>query len=75
MAPLNMDDVFSKLGSSTETLESDIKTKLGSFAPSDPAAMIEMQLAMQKWTIATQVQSNTIKTIGEGIKSTVQNMR
>jgi type III secretion apparatus needle protein len=75
MAPLNMDDVFSKLGSSTETLESDIKTKLGSFDPSDPAAMIEMQLAMQKWTIATQVQSNTIKTIGEGIKSTVQNMR
>ena len=72
---LNMDAVFSKLGQTTEKIEGDIKSHTETMDSSNTADMLKLQQMMQKWTVATQVQSNTMKTIGEGIKSTVQNIR
>jgi type III secretion protein F len=72
---LNMDAVFQKLGQATQNLEGDIAKHVESMDPSNTMDVLKMQQMMQKWTIATQVQSNTVKTIGDGIKSTVQNIR
>lgn len=72
---LNMDAVFSKLGQSTEKLESDLSSHVETMDSSNTADMIKMQHMLQKWTMATQLQSNTLKSMGDCMKSTIQNMR
>ncbi len=72
---LNMDKVFDKLGASVNKVEKDIETFLNKMDSSNTADVMKLQKLMQKWSIATQVQSNTLKNIGDGIKSTVANMR
>ncbi len=72
---LNMDAVFSKLGQATQKVEDDIASHMETMDSSNTTDVLKLQQMMQKWTIATQVQSNTVKTIGDGIKSTVQNIR
>ncbi len=72
---LNMDKVFDKLGASVDKVEKDIETFLNKMDSSNTADVMKLQKLMQKWSIATQVQSNTLKNIGDGIKSTVANMR
>jgi type III secretion apparatus needle protein len=72
---LNIDQVFSKLGEATQGLEGKISDFMGEMDSANTADVMKLQHMMQKWTVATQVQSNTIKTIGEGLKSTVQNIR
>ena len=72
---LNMDTVFAKLADATEQVELDITDKLETMDADNTADMLRMQQMMQQWTIAIQVQSNTTKTIGDGLKSVVSNMR
>ena len=72
---LNMDAVFSKLGQATTNLEDDISTFTGKMDSGNTEDVMKLQQMMQKWSIAMQVQSNTMKTIGDGIKSTVQNIK
>jgi len=72
---LNMDAVFSKLGQATEKLESDLSSQVTNMDPSNPTDLLKMQQMMQKWTMATQLQSNTLKSLGDCMKSTIQNMR
>ncbi len=72
---LNMDAIFSKLGEATQNVEDDIASHMETMDSSNTTDVLKLQQMMQKWTIATQVQSNTVKTIGDGIKSTVQNIR
>jgi hypothetical protein len=70
-----MDAIFNKLGESSSSIESEIKKHSESMDPANHVDVIKLQQMMQKWTIAIQIQSNTLKTIGDGIKSTVQNIR
>ena len=72
---LNIDAVFAKLGQATEKVGDDMADFMNTMDSSNTVDVMKLQQMMQKWSIATQVQSNTIKTIGEGIKSTVQNIR
>ena len=72
---LNLDNIYNKLGETTRSIEDDIAQHLETMDSSNTSDVLRLQQLMQKWSIATQVQSNTLKTIGEGIKSTVQNIR
>jgi|GEM_PF-1654241 hypothetical protein len=72
---LNMDAVFSKLGEATNQIEGDIESHLNSMDSSNTTDMLKLQQMMGKWQIATQTQSNTTKTISEGLKSMTQNIR
>ena len=72
---LNMDDVFQKLGEATESVENEITDLLENMDTSNTKQVLELQQYMQKWSITIQTQSNTFKVIGDGIKSTVQNIR
>ncbi len=38
-------------------------------------SMLELQRKIHNWTLATQMQSNTIKAIQDGIKGVVANIR
>ena len=72
---LNMDSVFQKLGQSTESVEKEMGAHMKTMDSANTMDVMKLQQMMQKWSIATQLQSNTIKTIGDCIKSTVQNIR
>ncbi|WP_461833090.1 EscF/YscF/HrpA family type III secretion system needle major subunit [Desulfothermus sp.] len=72
---LNLDNIYNKLGEATTSIEDEIAQHLETMDSSNTTDVLKLQQLMQKWSIATQVQSNTLKTIGEGIKSTVQNIR
>lgn len=73
--PINMDSVFDKLGQATKATGDNLEKEISDIDPSDTTAVMKMQYLMQKWTITTNVESNTIKTIGDSIKSMVQNIR
>ena len=72
---VNLDAVFSKLGQATEKVEKNMREHMKNMDSSNTEDVMELQRIMQKWTITTSVQSNTIKNIGEGIKSTVANIK
>jgi type III secretion apparatus needle protein len=73
--PINLDSVFEKLGQATKTAGDNLEEDIKDLDPSDTPAVMAMTYKMQKWTIATNLESNTIKTIGDSIKSMVQNIR
>ncbi len=54
--------------------------KLGTLAAnkdglSDTEHMLKMQQAMQKWSMAVNLQSNMMKSYGDAVKSVISNMR
>ncbi len=71
----DLNSVYTQLGSSVQNLETDLSNFAQTMNPNSQTDMIKLQQMMQKWTIATEMQSNTLKTISEGIKSTVGNIR
>ena len=43
--------------------------------PHDIDTMMRLQVHLNRWSRATQMQSNTIKTISDALKATVSNIR
>lgn len=79
MTPINInfDQMNTKFSTAVAGLETDLGQQLADFDPktATSADMINLQMGLQKWTMATQLQSNALKTIGDGLKSTVSNLR
>jgi type III secretion apparatus needle protein len=77
MSGVNFDQINKQLGEATSKIESSIKKDMENFDPqtASQADMIKLQMGLQKWTMAVQLQSNVMKTISEGMKSTIQNIR
>ncbi len=73
--PLDLGNVFQRLQSGVQSVESDLQSQMNNLNPDKHEDMIKLQQLMQKWTIATQVESNTMKAISDAIKSTVSNLR
>ena len=74
---INFNDLNARLQEAVNAVEDNLKNDLNDFDPStaSSADMIALQMGMQKWTIATQLQTNSLKNFGDGIKNTVQNIR
>ena len=75
MSSLNLDQMYGKMGGIVDNMESQLTSQMQNLDPSDSKSMVQMQVAMQKWTLCTQMQSNTLKSVSEGIKNTVSNIR
>jgi hypothetical protein len=73
--PLNMDAIYTKLTESVTKLEDEISSFSETMDPANTVDVMKLQQYMQKWSINTQVESNTLKTIGEGIRSMTQNLK
>ena len=71
----DLNSVYTQLGNSVQNLETDLSNFAQTMNPNSQTDMIKLQQMLQKWTIATEMQSNTLKTISDGIKSTVGNIR
>jgi len=72
---INLDQMNNSLTTMTDKREKDLSSKLDKADPSDMKEMLSLQQDMQKWTLATNLQTNAMKTLSDGIKSTIQNIR
>jgi len=72
---INLDQMNNSLTTMTDKREKDLSSKLDKADPSDMKEMLSLQQDMQKLTLATNLQTNAMKTLSDGIKSTIQNIR
>jgi len=73
MASVNIENVFQEMSTAVSAREDVIAQ--AKVDPDNQADMIKLQQEMHKWTLATQMQSNTLKTISDSIKSIISNVR
>ena len=72
---VNLNTANDQMTSMVAAREDQLTQQLANANPDDMRSMLELQHSMQKWTLATNMQSNTMKTLADGIKSTIQNLR
>lgn len=77
MSGVNINELNSQLSNAVGNVENDLQAQISGFdaANASSADMIALQYSMQKWSMATNLQSNVMKTMGEGLKSIVSNIR
>jgi hypothetical protein len=71
---LDLNSVFSRLGSQVGGLESNLNGALGGGQSNDMQSLLQMQYQLQQWSIAAELQTNTMKVIGDSLKNTIQNI-
>lgn len=75
---MNINDVFARMGQATQAAETELNDQIDRVKQgnnSNPADLVALQQKMQQWTMATNLQSNTLKALGEAMKSVTQNIR
>lgn len=77
---INLTSVFDKLNLSTQAMESKIRDQIeaggtGENGTLTSLEMLSLQQDVNLWNLASNLQTNIIKNIGDTIKSTVQNIR
>ncbi len=70
----SLDTVSASMGSKFQSAQSNLESQLQNLDPSKPGDMIQMQMAMQKMSMAAQLQSSMIQQIGEMCKGIIQKM-
>lgn len=77
MPAINLSSLNASISEAVNQVETQMEEDLEAFDPStaSSADMIDLQMGLQKWTLATQLQTNTLKTVGDGLKNTVSNIR
>ena len=70
---MNIDNVFNAVGAAVKTAGD--KVAGAKVDPNDQTSLINMQMDYQKWSIATQMQTNTLKMMGDALKGITSNMR
>jgi type III secretion apparatus needle protein len=73
MSTVNLQTVHTALTTGVDTAAKNVSDH--KVDANDQKSMIELQQKMHQWTMATQMQSNTIKTISEAIKAIISNIR
>jgi type III secretion apparatus needle protein len=73
----NIDNVNSTLGNAAAQFEGNVEQKVQSLQGKDVSnqEMLDLQFQLSKWQLATSLQSNVMKTLSEGIRGTIQNLR
>lgn len=64
--------VTRSLGQGTATAESNLRSFSSSMDPGNASDMIKMQNLTQQWSVAINMESNMVKTIGDALKGIVQ---
>ena len=67
---LNFNSVGQSLGNNMKANEADFESFMQNMDSSDPSQMIEMQRKMQEWTLSVQMQTSTIKALGDVVMRT-----
>ena len=74
---ISVTDVDTQINTHLDDAETTLMTDLGALDPETATAAdyLAIQIQMQKWSTLMQLQSNVIKTMGDGFKNTVSNVR
>ena len=73
----DLDGVNRALGATVGTLGSQIQSKMGALQGAEMSEldMIDLQHSLNKWSMMVNMQTNILKTMSDGMKSIVTNMR
>ena len=71
---LDLNSVFSRLGGQVGGYESALNGSMGGGQSNDMQSLLMMQYQLQQWSIATELQTNSMKVIGDSLKNTIQNI-
>jgi hypothetical protein len=73
----NVTDFFDQLGKQVGTMENAIDAAVKELNGKDmtSAQMLAFQYQLSKWQLATQLESQAMKSVADGIKGTIQNLR
>ncbi len=73
----NVTDFFDQLGKQVGTMETAIDSAVKELNGKDmtSAQMLAFQYQLSKWQLATQLESQAMKSVADGIKGTIQNLR
>ena len=73
----NVTDFFDQLGKQVGTMETAIDQAVRELNGKDmtSAQMLAFQYQLGKWQLATQLESQAMKSVADGIKGTIQNLR
>jgi hypothetical protein len=73
----NVTDFFDQLGKQVQTMETSIDQAVRELNGKDmtSAQMLAFQYQLSKWQLATQLESQAMKSVADGIKGTIQNLR
>lgn len=74
--PLDMGSVNNTLSKASGSIEGQIKSELDAAQGGElnETQLMNLQIKMSKWTLITSLQSNVIKALSDGMKSTIQNV-
>lgn len=68
----NYNQINNTMGQATNALEANLRSFSQSMDPSSTADLINLQHLTQQWTMAVNLQSTTIKMVGDTLKGVVQ---
>jgi len=71
---MDLTAISQSLGQSTSTATANLKDAMTKAASGKPEDLVNMQMAMQKWTMMNQLQSTVIQQLGECCKGIIQKM-
>jgi hypothetical protein len=71
---LNMNSVLSRLGGQVGGFESELNGAMGGGQSDDMQSLLNMQYQLQRWSMATELETNSMKVIGDSLKNTIQNI-
>ncbi|MCX5772422.1 MAG: hypothetical protein NTZ09_19405 [Candidatus Hydrogenedentes bacterium] len=75
--PVNIPDVRDAMVAMVDAMNADLAAAIeqANAEPGNTSAMFELQYEMQRWSIGVQAETNVIKTLGDTLKSVIQNLR
>jgi type III secretion apparatus needle protein len=71
---MDLNAISQTLGQNTNIATNNLKEAMGKAASGKPEDLVNMQMALQKWTMMNQLQSTTIQQLGECCKGIIQKM-
>jgi type III secretion protein F len=68
----NYNQIANTMGNATNGLEANLRSFSQTMDPNSTADLIRLQNLTQQWTMAVDLQSTTIKLVGDTLKGVVQ---
>lgn len=74
---LDVDSVNNTFTTTSTQFENDVTSRIQQLQGKDAnnIDLINLQFQLSRWQLATNLHSNVLKTLAEGIRSTIQNLR
>jgi type III secretion apparatus needle protein len=71
---VDLNTISQTLGNNTAAATSTLKEAMTKAASGKPEDLVNMQMALQKWTMMNQLQSTMVQQLGECCKGIIQKM-